>query len=300
MSESPRPDSKGTSARASAVKLRPLYRMRLSPTIKASVALHGAAALGAFVAPAAWPWAAAAVLGNHALLMAAGLLPRSQWLGANITCLPQAAVQKRQIAITIDDGPDPAVTPQVLDALDAARAKATFFCIGHRARAHPALCREIVARGHRVENHGDSHSHAFAVFGPTRMRADIQAAQETLIDITGQAPAFFRPTAGLRNPFLDPVLQQLNLRLASWSRRGYDTQTGEPKTVLARLTRCLAPGDVLLLHDGHSALTTHAQPVVLAVLPVLLHTLAERGLECVTLHHALSPQHPSALVARTA
>lgn len=258
-----------------------------SATLQASLVLHGAAALGTLAMPAAWPWALGALLANHAVLTAAGLLPRSTLLGPNIVRLPEASTARREIALTIDDGPDPEVTPRVLDLLDAAGAKASFFCIGHRARQHPGLCREIVARGHRVENHGDSHSKVFSLFGPGRMARDIAAAQATLADITGQAPRFFRATAGLRNPFLDPVLHHLDLRLAAWTRRPYDTRIGDAGQVYQRLTRQLAAGDILLMHDGHAAHTADGQPVILAVLPRLLQTLAENSLTTVTLHKAL-------------
>ena len=220
---------------------------------------------------------------NHAIITTAGLLPRTTLLGPNLNRLPDDAVARREVAITIDDGPDPDVTPQVLNLLDAANAKATFFCIGWRARENPALCLEIVARGHRVENHGDSHSKVFAFFGPGRMKADIAAAQATFTDITGQTPRYFRATAGLRNPFLDAVLHGLGLKLASWTRRPYDTRCGEPETVLQRLTLNLAPGDILLMHDGHAARTADGQPVILTVLPRLLATLRDHQLNPVTL-----------------
>ena len=257
-----------------------------APALKASLGLHGAAALGTLAMPAAWPWALSVLVANHAVLTIAGLLPRSSLLGPNLTHLPQAAAARSEIALTIDDGPDPDVTPRVLDLLDAAGAKASFFCIGRRARENPALCREIVERGHRVENHGDSHSWAFSTFGPGHMKADIAAAQATLSDITGQAPRFFRPTAGLRNPFLDPVLAALDLQLAAWSRRGYDTREGRPDVVLGRLTHGLGAGDILLMHDGHAARTDEDQPVLLAVLPPLLRILAEQKLRPVTLAEA--------------
>jgi peptidoglycan/xylan/chitin deacetylase (PgdA/CDA1 family) len=258
------------------------------PAIKASALLHAGAALGTVAMPAAWPWALGAVVLNHAVITVAGLLPRSSLLGPNLTRLPAAAQARRELALTIDDGPDPDVTPRVLDLLDAAGAQASFFCIGWRARAHPALCREIVARGHRVENHGDSHSNAFSLFGPRRMRADVAAAQATLSDITGQAPLFFRPTAGLRNPFLEPVLAGLDLQLAAWTRRPYDTRDGRPQQVLQRLTRGLGPGDILLMHDGHAALTPDGQPVILATLPLLLDRLKAESLRAVTLQQAMA------------
>ena len=122
-----------------------------SPLLSASAAVHGAAALGTLAVPAAWPWAAGALVANHALLAGAGLWPSSHLLGPNLTRLPAAAAQRREIALTIDDGPDPEVTPRVLDLLDTAHVKASFFCIGRIAQQHPALCRAIVARGHRVE-----------------------------------------------------------------------------------------------------------------------------------------------------
>ncbi|PKO37935.1 MAG: polysaccharide deacetylase family protein [Betaproteobacteria bacterium HGW-Betaproteobacteria-6] len=256
--------------------------------IKATFAVHAAAALGCTVSPAIWPWAVGALLINHAIITTAGLLPRTTLLGPNLNRLPDDAVARRQVAITIDDGPDPEVTPRVLDLLDAANAKATFFCIGWRARENPALCREIVARGHRVENHGDAHSKAFAFFGPGRMKADIAAAQATFTDITGQPPRYFRATAGLRNPFLDAVLHGLGLKLASWTRRPYDTRCGDPDTVFQRLSRDLGPGDILLLHDGHSARTVDGQPVILAVLPRLLAALNQHSLNPVTLPDAIS------------
>jgi peptidoglycan/xylan/chitin deacetylase (PgdA/CDA1 family) len=258
-----------------------------TPALQASAALHGAAALGAALVPGAWPWALGAVVANHVVLTVAGLLPRSRLLGSNWVRLPSGAQARREVAITIDDGPDPEVTPQVLDLLEAAGVKASFFCIGWRARQAPELCREIVARGHRVENHGDSHSHAFSLFGPRRMRADIAAAQTTLTTLSGQAPRFFRPTAGLRNPFLDPVLQGLDLQLAAWTRRSFDTRRSDPVQALSLLTQGLAAGDILLLHDGHAARSADGQPVILAVLPHLLRAIQEAGLRPVTLEAAL-------------
>jgi peptidoglycan/xylan/chitin deacetylase (PgdA/CDA1 family) len=258
-----------------------------TPFVKLSMLIHAVALIGWLLAPGWWLWALGAVLINQILLTTAGLLPRTTLLGPNLNRLPAAAVQRREVALTIDDGPDPLVTPRVLDLLDAAGAKASFFCIGRYAERHPALCQEIVARGHSVENHGDSHSWIFALFGMGRMRADISAAQEKLAKISGRPPQFFRPTAGLRNPLLDPVLSRLGLKLATWTRRPYDTSEGDPQVVYDRLVANLAAGDILLLHDGHAALTPVGEPVILAVLPRLLKLFAERRLNPVTLPAAL-------------
>lgn len=263
-------------------------RWKPSPTIQMSFAVHGMASLAILATPGHWPWALGALAANHLVLTAAGLLPRSSLLGANLNRLPAAARARREIALTIDDGPDPEVTPRVLDLLDSAGTKASFFCIGSRARRSPALCREIVARGHRIENHGDSHSRAFATFGLRRIRVDIAAAQQALADITGQTPRFFRPTAGLRNPLLDPVLARLDLQLASWTRRPFDGREGDPQRVYRRLTSGLDAGDILLMHDGYAARTPTGEAVILAVLPRLLHTIAAHRLNPVTLTTALT------------
>ena len=253
------------------------------PYAKASAALHVGAGLAVAAFPPAWPWALAAVAANHLALTGAGLWPRSQWLGSNWTRLPAAAAARNEIALTIDDGPDPEVTPAVLDLLDAARMRATFFCIAQTAAAHPALCRDIVRRGHSVQNHSDRHSKAFSLLGPRAMAAEIHAAQERLADITGERPRFFRAPAGLRNPFLAPVLQRLELQLVSWTRRGFDTVRREPTALVARLGKGLAAGDILLLHDGNAARTASGEALVVAALPALLARFDRAGLRGVTL-----------------
>ena len=170
-------------------------RWRLPPLLKASVACHAGAAALTLAQPAWWPWALGAVAFDHALVTATGLWPRSTWLGANLLRLPAASAERHEVALTIDDGPDPEITPAVLDLLDAHAARATFFCIARHAQAHAPLCREIVRRGHSVQNHSFAHSHRFSVSGPTALRRDVTQAQDVLAQITGQRPRFFRAPA---------------------------------------------------------------------------------------------------------
>jgi peptidoglycan/xylan/chitin deacetylase (PgdA/CDA1 family) len=227
------------------------------------------------------------LLGNHVVLGVIGMWPRSRLLGPNLVRLPAAAARRGEVALTFDDGPDPEVTPQVLDLLDNAGAKASFFCLGARAAAHPEIVRDMVRRGHSVENHSQRHPNLFACYGLRALRREIESAQTAIAGITNRPPAFFRAPVGLRSPLLDPVLARTGLRYVSWTRRGYDAVRGDPTGVLRRLTRGLAAGDVLLLHDGSSARTSAGRPVVLQVLPVLLEQLAARGLKAVTLPAAL-------------
>ena len=254
------------------------------------LALHAAALWLIVFAPQKWGGALASVVASQLMLMAAGLWPRSTCLGANLVRLPAAAQQRGEVAITIDDGPDPEVTPQVLAILAQHKVHATFFCIGARAAAHPELCRRIVAAGHRIENHGARHPTLLSLSGPAGWRREILDGQHILQRITGQTPRFYRAVAGLRNPFLDPVLHGSGLQLASWTRRGFDTREQDPEKVLQRLTQQLAAGDILLLHDGNAARTPSGDAVIVFVLPKLLQAIASRRLTPVTLAHATPVQ----------
>jgi peptidoglycan/xylan/chitin deacetylase (PgdA/CDA1 family) len=261
---------------------------RPAPLIRASVALHALALVAVVVEPAQWHWALGAVVINHLMLTAVGLWPRSNWLGPNWTRLPAAAATRHEIALTFDDGPDPLVTPQVLDMLDRYGAHASFFCVGEKAARYPDVCREIVRRGHAVENHSQHHRHTFSMLGPRGFMREIQATQTTLGQITGQRPVFFRAPAGLRNPLLEPVLARLGLTLASWSARGFDTRIGDAERVKRALLHGLRAGAILLLHDGNAARSPLGVPVVLDVLPAVLESAAAAGLRFVRLRDVLS------------
>jgi peptidoglycan-N-acetylglucosamine deacetylase len=258
-----------------------------SPLLCASGVIHLGATAALLARPRAWPWALGAVVANHIALAAAGLWPRSQLLGTNWTRLPAPAGIAAGVAITIDDGPEPDVTPQVLTLLEDYRACATFFCVGERVLRYPDLAQEIVRRGHAIENHSQRHRHNFSLLGPKGMSAEISGAQDSIFHVTGSRPKFFRAPAGLRNPFLDPILVRLKLRLTSWTRRGFDTVTGDPDAVFQRLANPLQTGDILLLHDGHAARSRSGRPVILEVLPRLLDALSSKGLTPVTLRSAL-------------
>lgn len=258
-----------------------------SPLLTASVALHVAAAATVVARPRAWPWALGAVAANHVALAGAGLWPRSQLLGPNWIRLPRESPVPNAVAITIDDGPDPQVTPRVLSQLAAHGAHATFFCVGERVERYAELAQEMVRNGHAVENHSQRHRHSFSLLGPAGMREEIARAQDSILAVTGSRPRFFRAPAGLRNPFLDPILTRLKLRLASWTRRGFDTVNGNPDAVFHRLANALRPGDILLLHDGNAARDRNGSPVILEVLPRLLDALQARQLQPITLRAAL-------------
>jgi peptidoglycan-N-acetylglucosamine deacetylase len=262
---------------------------RAGPALRISAVLHAAAAAGAVARPESWPALLSLVAVNHLVLLGAGLAPRSSLLGPNLTRLPTPSAQRCEVALTFDDGPDPAITPKVLELLGHHGARATFFCVGERAAAHPGLVREIVRNGHCVENHSYRHSTAFGWYGWSRLTREIHQAQDILAEVSGTVPRFFRAPFGMRSPLLDPALARAGLQLVSWTQRGYDAVDGNAERVLVRLTRGLAAGSILLMHDGIATRATLRTPAALTLLPRLLELLSARELRAVTLREACGP-----------
>jgi len=259
-----------------------------TPFIKLSCAAHLAGAAAFALQPSWWPWVAGGVALNHGLITFAGLMPRSRWIGENWTRLPAPAVARGEVAITLDDGPDPETTPKVLDLLEQRGATASFFVIGRHAAAHPLLVKAMVARGHSVENHTFGHPLDFSFYGLRRSRIEIERGQDAIAAITGVAPRFFRPPAGLRNVLMYPVLARLGLTHVSWTRRGFDTVADSAESVVQLLARDLSGGDILMLHDGNHY-GAPPRRLVLDVLPAVLSRIEEAGLRAVSLAHATAP-----------
>lgn len=259
----------------------PLWRA--TPALQLSTGLHVFCIVATALNPAIWQWTLGAFILNHAILTTGAMRPRSRLLGSNMTRLSAAAARRGEVALTFDDGPDPHSTPQVLDLLDQYGAKASFFCIANKVAAYPDLAREIIRRGHSVENHTSSHPHAFALFGPSALQREINTAQTTIHAVTGVAPVFFRAPMGFRNPILAPLVERARLRYVTWTRRGYDTFAKNPEPVLQRLQDGLTAGDILLLHDGRSTQLNGNAAIILEVLPRLLERLRTLKLKSVSL-----------------
>lgn len=209
---------------------------------------------------------------THGAMVWGTLWPRSRLFSPVATRFTTTA---REVWLTIDDGPS-ADTAAVLDVLDAHGAKATFFLVGARARARPDAVREIARRGHGIGNHTDGHASAwFWAQGPRRVRREVDAAQATLRELTGVAPRWFRGVVGMCNPFVAAAIAPHGLARAAWSARGFDAVSASPETVVARIERDLAPGAIVLLHEGA------AHGGNLETLRLLLQRLDALGYRCV-------------------
>lgn len=247
----------------------------------------GLALLGA--QPGLWPWALGLMGASHALNLACAFDVSSELLGPVISQLPPVSAARGEVALTFDDGPDPLITPRVLDILDAHQAQGSFFCVASKARQHAALTREIVARGHNVENHSFSHSMRLCFSGPRGTVQEIGDAQNAIADVTGVLPLYFRPPFGVRTPFTEPALARLGLTCVGWDARSYDTVDTNSERVAQRVLRRMKPGSIVLLHDGESLRRRSDSKVatVLATLPRLLDAIRARGHRAVALRAAL-------------
>jgi peptidoglycan/xylan/chitin deacetylase (PgdA/CDA1 family) len=190
--------------------------------------------------------------------------------------------EARGVALTFDDGPEPEHTRAVLDALDKAKAKATFFVIGAKAEKHPEVVREIVARGHTVGVHGFAHDRLFSLRGPRRVERDLRRAMKTLEGITGERPTMFRPPVGHTNPTIARVADQLDLTVVGWSVRARDGLAGtSADDVVKRIKRGLEDGAIVLLHDASER--DDRKPAGVDALPRVLEAIAEMNLPVVPL-----------------
>ncbi len=212
---------------------------------------------------------------SHILIMLACLLPASPWPARGIRKIP--ATEQPTIYLTFDDGPNPEITPQVIAILNKYNASASFFTLGEKVKMHPDIINDMTKSGHKVENHSWSHP-AFLFFLPwTSLRNQITRTNEVITTATGREPNYFRAPAGIKSPLLQLLLIRLGLRLAAWTTRGFDTMSKDADNIEQRLLKNLQAGDILLLHDGSSAVDKNDQQVVLIVLSRILENCRKQG-----------------------
>jgi peptidoglycan/xylan/chitin deacetylase (PgdA/CDA1 family) len=204
-----------------------------------------------FIAILIWPWSILGAIGvlalSHALVLYPTLRPNVQWLGPVMTCFEP---EGKEVWLTVDDGPSED-TPQVLDLFDTHNVKATFFVKGVLAQSRPEMIREMIRRGHTVENH--SHTHPGGYFWclpPAKIAAQVEDCNNAIAAITGAPPSLFRAPVGLKNPGVHPALNRLNMKLAGWTARAFDTKTNDPEKVVRRIMPDIKPGTIILLHQG--------------------------------------------------
>lgn len=199
----------------------------------------------------------------------------------------RGSADKKHVALTFDDGPDPKSTPALLALLRERKIRAAFFGIGEFVAANPALADQIVREGHLLENHSYKHSLFTNCYPPKRMLRELQQTQEAIERATGIAPRYFRPPCGLTNSWTPAVTQRTDLRYVGWSIRSFDTATARPEKIVARIVRKLHPGAIILLHDGNIP----AEKLITTI-SALLEALEKQGYEAVRLDALIAGQIP--------
>jgi peptidoglycan/xylan/chitin deacetylase (PgdA/CDA1 family) len=256
-----------------------------------------------------WILTAPAVLATGVGLTAYGAAyPHAQLFGASIS----RTKSPRKLAITFDDGPNPSITPKLLDLLARHNARATFFLIGRYARECPELVREIHARGHVLGNHTQTHANLFRL-GPAQTRDELSRCQDAIVAANDASapPRWFRPPWGLRSPWLGKATHELDLRTIMWSLLPGDwrAQTDQwlidrSAPIASRAERAFAgtsasntasdrkgssvTGDILCLHDGSHARQNADRTHTLAALEYWLPRWRDLGLEFVTIDAAVN------------
>lgn len=263
----------------------PPARALLYAATAAVIVLAGRSAL---VEPPPLALAIAALVAYVAIVLLGVLVLRLRVFTDAIVRGPKGA---RGVALTFDDGPDPKWTPRVLDALDAAGAKATFFVIGRKVEDHPEVAREILARGHALGLHSYAHDRLFSLRSERRVRNDLERGLAAIERATGERPSIFRPPIGHTNPIVARVAEALDLTVVGWSVSGGDGVRAKPSRVAARVRVGVRDGAIILLHDA--AERGDYEPAGPRALPDVLRAIEAENLSVVPLASWLDDDQPA-------
>jgi len=226
-----------------------------------------------------WPIAVPAVAAAAAGVAAWGAMaPGAQLFGPTV----RRTGRGNTLALTFDDGPNPAITPRLLDLLEQHHARATFFLIGRFARACPELVREITARSHLIGNHTDTHPNLIWL-SSARIAEELERCGESIAEATGRVAQWMRPPYGFRGPHLQPVVRGQGYRgVVMWSVIAYDWKPQPSARLIARLRR-VRGGDIVVLHDGDHRALGGARQHTVGALEFWLPRWRDAGLEFVTI-----------------
>ncbi|MEU6807805.1 polysaccharide deacetylase family protein [Streptomyces sp. NPDC046831] len=226
-------------------------------------------------------WHPATALVPFAAVAAAHVVPAATWLpGLRHRFFPglAGAGSPDHVALTFDDGPDPASTPYFLDALDRVGARATFFVLGEHVVRHPALLRETALRGHEVAVHGWTHDRPWLP-SPGRDAADVARAARAVYDITGRRPRWYRPPYGILTAGRWLAARRAGLRPVLWTAWGRDwTADATPGSVRSLIVADLRGGGTVLLHDSDRVSAAGSWRSALGALPDIVTGCRDAGL----------------------
>jgi peptidoglycan/xylan/chitin deacetylase (PgdA/CDA1 family) len=182
------------------------------------------------------------------------------------------------VALTFDDGPAPDSTPAFLEVLAEHQVKATFFLLGRMLQASPDMGRALAEAGHEVAVHGWEHR-CMLLRGPRATDDDLARARDLIAAATGEMPRWYRPPYGVLSASALGAARRLGLTPVLWTNWGRDWERqATPESVLATVTRDLAGGGTVLLHDSDCTSAPGSWRTTLGALPALLDEVHSRGL----------------------
>ncbi|MBM7567135.1 polysaccharide deacetylase family protein [Paenibacillus sacheonensis] len=179
-------------------------------------------------------------------------------------------LERKELALTFDDGPDPETTIQILDLLKQYRAKATFFVIGFRVQKYPDIIKREIAEGHEVANHTYNHVYFSKGIKRNTIQEEIERTDRSLIDLTGRKPHLFRPPGGFYSDATIDVARRLGYTtvLWSWHQDTEDWRSPGVRHIVNKVLKNARSGDIVLLHDYISG-SVHTVKALKIILPEL-------------------------------
>jgi len=224
------------------------------------------------------PWYSYVIL---LLLFGLTLFPGVYFIQLNYftQSLSKGPSNKKQIAITFDDGPMAEFTPKVLDILKTEGVRATFFLVGKNIAGNEAIVKRLISEGHTIGNHSFEHGFWFSMQSKGKMIADAGKCDEAIEQVTGLQPKLFRPPYGVTNPMVAEVIKQKGYTSIGWSLRTYDTNAVSGEALLSKALKNLQSGDIVLLHDW--------PPFTIGILSDFIKEAKRRGFELVTVDELL-------------
>ena len=189
---------------------------------------------------------------------------------------------KDRVVLSFDDGPDPEITPKLLELLKKYKIKANFFILGKRAKRYPEIVKRIREEGHEICSHGYSHKKVH-LMKRDRFLEEIEETERIIESIIGERPRFYRAPHGFIRYDLYRLLRKKGYKIVAWSIGVWDTDTDiTPETIVKRAKGKIKGGDIILLHDGDESYT-RPQTSMLKALPEIINEVKKRGLSFVKL-----------------
>jgi len=214
--------------------------------------------------------------GGLALAARGGLDPNSRVFGPVVSRGP---ADGNRVYLTFDDGPNPGATARILDILAEARVPAAFFLVGRHVERYPHLARRVAEAGHDLGNH--TYRHRKLLFtGAESVRRELGDGHRAIVEATGVTPRLFRAPHGYRNPFVVREARRLGYTTFGWNGAIFDTARPGVGEIRRRVARVLAPGAIILLHDGDGGDAEGDRTQTAAALPGILDDARRRGLVC--------------------